>query len=228
MLVRTGHTEAAVDIARLAGLQPAGVICEIMNDDGGMARLPDLVGFAQLHGLKIGAISDLIAYRRRNERFVQRVLETPFESVYGGRFRLFVYRNTIDGAEHIVLMKGKVDADRPTMVRVHQVDPGADMLGHVESRQDYVPQALRTIAAHDGAGVAVFLRDPSPTWLTERYGAGPDPNAGVLRNVGVGSQILLDLGVREMILLTSNPAKLPALEGYGLKVVDRRPIPHED
>ena len=228
VLVRTGHTEAAVDIARLAGLQPAGVICEIMNDDGAMARLPDLVGFAQLHGLKIGAISDLIAYRRRTERFVERVLETPFDSVYGGRFRLMVYRNTIDNAEHIVLVNGKVDPDRPTMVRVHQVDPGADMLGHVESRRDYVPQALRTIAAHDGAGVAVFLRDPSPTWLADRYGGVQDHSANVLRNVGVGSQILLDLGVREMILLSSNPAKLPALEGYGLKIVDRRPIPHEE
>ena len=156
------------------------------------------------------------------------MLETPFDSVYGGRFRLLVYRNTIDHAEHIVLMKGKIDSNEPTMVRVHQVDPAADMLGHVESRRDYVPQALRTIAAHDGAGVALFLRDPSPTWLADRYGAGQDLSAGVLRNVGVGSQILLDLGVREMILLTSNPARLPALEGYGLKVVDRRPIPHEE
>ncbi len=228
VLVRTGHTEAAVDISRLAGLQPAGVICEIMNDDGTMARLPDLIAFSQLHGLKIGAISDLIAYRRRTERFVERMLETPFESVYGGKFRLYIYRNTIDQAEHIVLAKGKIDPDKPTLVRVHQVDPAADMLGHVESRRDYVPQALRTIADYDGAGVALFLRDPSSTWLTDRYGGGHDSTAAVLRDVGVGSQILLDLGVREMILLSSTQARLPALEGYGLKIVDRRPIPHEE
>ena len=228
VLVRTGHTEAAVDISRMAGLQPAGVICEIMNDDGTMARLPDLIAFAQLHGLKIGAISDLIAYRRRTERNVERMLETPFESVYGGRFRLYIYRNTIDQAEHIVLAKGRIDPDKPTLVRVHQVDPAADMLGHVESRRDYVPQALRTIAAYDGAGVALFLRDPSSTWLSERYGGGVDGHAAVLRDVGVGSQILLDLGVREMIMLSSTQARLPALEGYGLKIVDRRPIPHEE
>ena len=199
-----------------------------MNDDGTMARLPDLIGFAQLHGLKIGAISDLIAYRRRTERYVERVLETTFDSVYGGRFRLFIYRNTIDRAEHMILVKGKVIADKPTMVRVHQVDPVADILGHVDSRQDYIRQALRTIAAHDGAGVALFLRDPNPTWMSDRYSGDHDHASAVLRDVGVGSQILLDLGVREMILLTSTQARLPALEGYGLKIVDRRPIPHEE
>jgi 3,4-dihydroxy 2-butanone 4-phosphate synthase/GTP cyclohydrolase II len=230
VLVRTGHTEAAVDIARLAGLQPAGVICEIMNDDGSMARLPDLVSFAQLHGLKIGAIADLIAYRRRTERYVERVLDQPFDSVYGGHFRLYIYRNLIDGSEHMVLVRGKVDPHRPTMVRVHLVDPAADMLGHMESRRDYVPQALRTIAAHDGPGVAVFLRDPTPTWLTDRYGVASEqiPGERALREYGVGAQILLDLGVRDMILLTSTQAKLPGLEGYGLRIVERRPIPHEE
>jgi 3,4-dihydroxy 2-butanone 4-phosphate synthase/GTP cyclohydrolase II len=227
VLVRTGHTEAAVDIARLAGLQPAGVICEIMNDDGTMARLPDLVAFAQLHGLKIGAIADLIAYRRRTERFVERVLETPFESVHG-RFRLHVYRNTIDRAEHLALVKGKIDPDKPTMVRVHQIDPAADVLGHVEARRDYVPLALQMIGGYEGAGVALFLRDPSPTFMSDRFSGGHDYNAAVLRDVGVGAQILLDLGVREMILLTSTRARLPALEGYGLKIVDRRPMHRED
>ena len=228
VLVRTGHTEAAVDIARLAGLQPAGVICEVMNDDGTMARLPDLIAFAQLHGLKIGAISDLIAYRRRTERHVERVLETPFESVYGGPFRLYIYRNIIDRAEHLVLVKGRIDPDAPTMVRVHQIDPAADVLGHVDYRRDYVPQALRTISDFDGAGVALFLRDPSPTFMSDRFSDGHDQESAVLRNVGVGSQILLDLGVREMILLSSSRARLPALEGYGLKIVERRPIPHEE
>jgi 3,4-dihydroxy 2-butanone 4-phosphate synthase/GTP cyclohydrolase II len=228
VLVRTGHTEAAVDIARLAGLQPAGVICEVMNDDGTMARLADLIAFAQLHGLKIGAISDLIAYRRRTERFVERILETPFESAYGGTFRLYIYRNTIDRAEHLALVRGRIDPERATMVRVHQIDPAADVLGHIDSRRDYVPQALRTIAGFDGAGVALFLRDPSPTFMSDRFAGGHDHAAAVQRDVGVGAQILLDLGVREMILLTSTPARYPALEGYGLKVVDRRPIPHEE
>ena len=230
VLVRTGHTEAAVDIARLAGLQPAGVICEIMNDDGSMARLPDLVAFAQLHGLKIGAIADLIAYRRRTERYVERVLDQPFDSVYGGKFRLYVYRNLIDASEHMVLVRGKVDPNKPAMVRVHLVDPAADMLGHVESRRDYVPQALRTLAGHDGPGVAVFLRDPSPSWLSDRYGGVHEQAGGdrALREYGVGAQILLDLGVRDMILLTSTPAKLPGLEGYGLRIIERRPIPHEE
>ncbi|MBQ1541071.1 3,4-dihydroxy-2-butanone-4-phosphate synthase [Caulobacter sp. CCUG 60055] len=227
VLVRAGHTEAAVDISRLAGLQPAGVICEVMNDDGTMARLPDLVAFAQLHGLKIGTIADLIAYRRRTERQVERVLETPFESAYGGHFRMLVYRNTLDRTEHVALVKGKVDAGRPTLVRMHQVDFAADMLGHVEARRDYIPQALRTLSAHDGAGVAVFIRDPNPAWLSERYG-GMESHAvrtNALRDYGVGAQILLDLGVRDMVLLTSSQAKLAALEGYGLKIVERRPIP---
>jgi 3,4-dihydroxy 2-butanone 4-phosphate synthase/GTP cyclohydrolase II len=198
-----------------------------MNDDGTMARLPDLIAFAQRHGMKIGAIADLIAYRRRTERYVERVLDTPFESVYG-QFRLYIYRNTLDRAEHMVLVKGKVDPDKPTLVRVHHVDPGADMLGHIEGRRDYVPLALKAITQYEGAGVALFLRDPNPNWLSDRYGGAHDQGEAVLRNVGVGSQILLDLGVREMILLTSTRARLPALEGYGLKIVDRRPMHRED
>jgi len=225
VLVRAGHTEAAVDISRMAGLQPAGVICEIMNDDGSMARLPDLVAFAQLHGLKIGTIADLIAYRRRTERQVERVLDTHFESVYGGPFRMLVFRHTIDRSEHIALVKGKIDPTAPTMVRMHRVDFAADMLGHDEARRDYVPAALKAISEHDGAGVAVFIRDPSPTWLSERYGGtGLDPAPNALRDYGVGAQILLDLGVRDMILLSSSPVRLAAAEGYGLQIVERRPL----
>ena len=209
----------------MAGLQPAGVICEIMNDDGSMARLPDLVAFAQLHGLKIGTIADLIAYRRRTERQVERVLDTHFESVYGGPFRMLVFRHTIDRSEHIALVKGKIDPTAPTMVRMHRVDFAADMLGHDEARRDYVPAALKAISEHDGAGVAVFIRDPSPTWLSERYGGtGLDPAPNALRDYGVGAQILLDLGVRDMILLSSSPVRLAAAEGYGLQIVERRPL----
>jgi len=229
VLVRAGHTEAAVDISRMAGLNAAGVICEIMNDDGTMARLPDLVAFAQLHGMKIGAIADLIAYRRRTERQVDRVLERPFDSAYGGHFRMYVYRHTIDGTEHVVLVKGRIDPDTPTLVRMHRVDMAADMLGHVEARRDYVPGALKQIGAHDGAGVAVFLRDPNPAWLSERYSEGPigaSPEHA-LRDYGVGAQILLDLGVREMILLTTREVRPAALDGYSLKIVGWRPVTGE-
>jgi 3,4-dihydroxy 2-butanone 4-phosphate synthase/GTP cyclohydrolase II len=222
VLVRAGHTEAAVDISRMAGLNPAGVICEIMKDDGSMARLPDLVAFAQLHGLKIGTIADLIAYRRRTERQVERVLETPFESTYGGRFRMIIYRNSIDQTEHVVLTKGKVDPDKPTLVRMHRVDMALDMLGAMESRREYVPKALKALAEFDGAGVAVFIRDSNPHWLSERYGQPQaDHTENVLRDYGIGAQILLDLGVRDMLLLTSSQTVLPASTGYGLKIVGR-------
>jgi 3,4-dihydroxy 2-butanone 4-phosphate synthase/GTP cyclohydrolase II len=224
VLVRAGHTEAAVDISRLAGLYPAGVICEIMNDDGSMARLPDLIAFAQTHGLKVGTIADLIAYRRRTERQVDRVLEQPFESVYGGPFRVMVYRNKIDGAEHVVLAKGKIEADKPVLVRMHQVDFATDLLGHVEARQAYVPLSLKAISEYDGAGVAVFLRDPDPRWLSDRF-SGVDKHAAAdkaLRDYGVGAQILYDLGVRQMIALSSTQPRPAALEGYGLSIVGWR------
>ena len=230
VLVRTGHTEAAVDISRMAGLTPAGVICEVMNDDGSMARMPDLVAFAQLHGLKIGTIADLIAYRRRTERYVERVMDTPFDSVHGGPFRLMLYRNTIEGAEHIALVKGKVEAGKPTLVRMHQVDFAADILGHVEARQDYVPQALKAISDHDGAGVTVFLRDPDLHGLAERLSGVPRPQAAdrSLKNYGVGAQILLDLGVRDMIVMSSTRPNPTALEGYGLRIVGWRDMDGED
>jgi 3,4-dihydroxy 2-butanone 4-phosphate synthase/GTP cyclohydrolase II len=222
VLVRPGQTEASVDMARIAGLYPAGVICEIMKDDGSMARLPDLVAFAQLHGLKIGAIADLIAYRRRTERQIERVLETPFDSTYGGRFRMVIYRNVLDGTEHVVLTKGKIAADKPTLVRMHRVDMAADMLGHVEARRDYVPKALQAIESYDGAGVAVFIRDSNPAWLSERYGQPElSQTANVLRDYGVGAQILIDLGVRDMLLLTSSKTVLPGSGGYGLQILGR-------
>jgi 3,4-dihydroxy 2-butanone 4-phosphate synthase / GTP cyclohydrolase II len=227
VLVRAGHTEAAVDIARMAGLNPAGVICEIMRDDGSMARLPDLVAFAQLHGLKIGTIADLIAYRRRTERQVERVLETPFDSAYGGRFRMVIYRNILDRTEHVVLTKGKIEAERPTLVRMHRVDFAADMLGHVEERRDYLPRALKAISEYDGAGVAVFIRDSNPAWLSERYGQSQseaDRGASILRDYGIGAQILLDLGVRDMVLLSNSSTRLPGSGGYGLKIVGQRAL----
>jgi 3,4-dihydroxy 2-butanone 4-phosphate synthase/GTP cyclohydrolase II len=225
VLVRAGHTEAAVDISRMAGLNPAGVICEIMKDDGSMARLPDLVAFAQLHGLKIGTIADLIAYRRRTERQVERVLERPFDSAYGGRFRMVIYRNVLDQTEHVVLTKGRIDPEKATLVRMHRVDLAADMLGAEETRRDYVPKALKALADYEGAGVAVFIRDSNPHWLSERYGQGPEnPSENILRDYGIGAQILLDLGVRDMRLLSSSSTVLPGSGGYGLKIVGRQPL----
>jgi 3,4-dihydroxy 2-butanone 4-phosphate synthase/GTP cyclohydrolase II len=230
VLVRTGHTEAAVDISRMAGLTPAGVICEIMNDDGTMARMPDLIAFAQLHGLKIGAIADLIAYRRRTERLVERVMDTPFETVHGGPFRLMLYRNVIEGVEHVALVNGKIEPGKPTLVRMHQVDFAADLLGHIEARQAYIPKALRAISQYDGAGVTVFLRDPELRGLAERLAGGDKPTAvdRSIRNYGVGAQILKDLGVRDMIVLSSTRPNPAALEGYGLRIVGWRDMDGED
>ncbi|ANF54239.1 3,4-dihydroxy-2-butanone-4-phosphate synthase [Brevundimonas naejangsanensis] len=230
VLVRTGHTEAAVDISRMAGLIPAGVICEIIKDDGEMARMPDLIAFAQLHGLKIGTIADLIAYRRRTERFVERVMETPFQSVHGGEFKLILYRNTIEGAEHVALVRGDIDPARPTVVRMHQIDFAADLLGHVEARQDYIPKAMQALAAHDGPGVVVFLRDPDLHGLAERLGGVAKPAAAdrSLKAYGVGAQILLDLGVKDMIVMSSTRPNPTALEGYGLRIVGWRDMDGED
>ncbi len=203
-----------------------------MNDDGSMSRLPDLIKFAQRHGLKIGTrIADLIAYRRRTERFVERVVDEPFDSAYGGQFPLGdLSQHALDGGEHAALVKGRPDAGEPTLVRMHTVDFFADMLGHQETRRTYVPAALRTIAAHDGPGVAVFLRDPSPHVLSERIGHGHVEYMGrrALREYGVGAQILLDLGVQDMILMSSMTTTPAALDGYGLKIVGRVPVHGED
>jgi 3,4-dihydroxy 2-butanone 4-phosphate synthase/GTP cyclohydrolase II len=226
VLVRAGHTEAAVDISRLAGLNPSGVICEIMNDDGTMARLPDLVEFAQLHGLKIATIADLISYRRRNERTVERSLDSPFHSKWGGDWRMILYVNTVDYAEHIALVKGDIVPDRPVMVRVHAVNVLDDVLGDQGSgKAGELHYAMEMISAH-GAGAVVLVREPRPTSLSERIRAqleGRQP-APELRDYGVGAQILLDLGVHEMILLSNTRRCIVGLDGYGLKVVEQRPI----
>ncbi|ACT59068.1 3,4-dihydroxy-2-butanone-4-phosphate synthase [Hirschia baltica] len=222
VLVRAGHTEAAVDISRLAGLYPAGVICEIMNDDGSMARLPELVSFAQLHGLKVGTIADLIAYRRREDRFLERKIETDFQSAYGGEFKLIVFKNTIDDTEHVALVKGRISGDEPTLVRVHRVDFLTDVLGQAGGREDMVKKAIKTLGDSDESGVAVFVRMGTKADLVTRLGGvddgKPDPSAP-LREYGIGAQILKDLGVRKMILISNHgPSSLPGLDGYGLSV----------
>ena len=227
-LVRTGHTEAAVDIARLAGLNPSGVICEIMNDDGTMARRDDLIAFAQFHGLKIATIADLIAYRRRHDRIVERKLETEFESDHGGAFRMIIYVNKVAYAEHIALVKGDVSTREPVLVRMHAVNVLDDVLGSKARGRGGVLQAALDIIARAGRGVAVLIREPTPTALSDRVRRlmqHETERVPELRDYGIGAQILLDLGVREMILLSNTTRTIVGLEGYGLSVVERRAIP---
>ena len=229
VLVRTGHTEAAVDIARMAGLNPSAVICEIMNDDGSMARLPDLIAFAQLHGLKIGTIEDLISYRRRTEKLVERILEEPFDSRTGGEFRLIIYANTVAYAEHIALVKGDVSTPGPVLVRMHSVNILDDVLGDRASSRSRDLHASMEAIGREGRGVVVLIREGYPTFLSDKLKArqeGIEPDGGhELRDYGIGAQILRDLGVSEMVILSNNPMTVVGLEGYDLKIVSRRQIP---
>ncbi|MBV8976408.1 MAG: 3,4-dihydroxy-2-butanone-4-phosphate synthase [Alphaproteobacteria bacterium] len=225
-LVRAGHTEAAVDIARLAGLTPAGVICEIMNDDGTMARLPDLVTFAQHHNLKIGTIADLIAYRRKYDHFVKRTIETPFASHNGGEWKMVVYVNTLEYAEHIALVKGDIATPEPVLVRMHAINIFSDMLAWQPYEPDILGESMR-IVAKEGRGVVVLLRQTRPTFVSDVVlrRTQDDIDRRRVKEYGVGAQILLDLGVKEMILLTDTPEKkIVALDGYGLEIVGTHPI----
>ncbi len=236
VLVRAGHTEAAVDIARMAGLRPAGVICEIMSDDGTMMRLPELVRFAQFHGLKIGTIADLIAYRRTRESLVERRHETRFSSTDAGDWRLVLYANTLQYAEHVALVKGDVDPDTVIPVRMHALSVLDDVLGDAASGRAGELQRAMAMIDRIGHGVVVVLREPRPDLVSARLGApglgpadtpAPDSGDGVqpLRDYGVGAQILLDLGVRRMELLSNTEKAIVGLDGYGLAVEGRRPIP---
>ncbi len=227
VLVRAGHTEAAVDIARLSGLNPSGVICEIMNDDGSMARRNDLIRFAQFHNLKIGTIADLIAYRRRYDRIIARALETEFDSRYGGRFKMIVYVNTVAYAEHIALVKGEVGGEEPVLVRMHALNVLDDVLGDRTSGKGGELQAAMRMIAEAGRGVVVLIREPLPTSLSDRVRqriGRPKDGPAPLRDYGVGAQILSDLGIQKMILLSNTQRTIVGLEGHGLAVVGRRPI----
>ncbi|GGB59176.1 3,4-dihydroxy-2-butanone-4-phosphate synthase [Henriciella pelagia] len=221
-LVRAGHTEAAVDISRMAGLFPAGVICEIMNDDGTMARLPELVSFAQLHGLKIGTIADLIAWRRKNDRYLERRVEAPLHSEYGEGFKTVVFRNAIDNIEHIAVVHGEIRADEEVLVRVHRTDVLTDILGQKGPRSNLVERAMKIIAQSEKAGVVVFVNTMRPNSIAARLGlkAGDsDDKTLPLREYGVGAQILRELGVRKMVFLSdTKPTRVAALEGYGLSI----------
>ncbi len=225
VLVRAGHTEAAADIARLAGLYPAGVVCEIMNDDGTMARMPDLVKFAQHHGLKVGTIADLIAYRRKYDHLVKRSAEGEFESRNGGKFRLYVYVNTIDGSEYLALAKGDISGPAPVLVRMHALNVLFDVLASAKASDDIMAQAMSKIG-EAGRGVVVLLRMRSQPSLSDAVSKKPPAHSDEpLKEYGIGAQILLDLGIRNMILLTNTPERrVVALEGYGLKIVETRPL----
>ena len=235
VLVRAGHTEASVDLARLAGLYPAAVICEIMNEDGTMARMPDLVSFAQRHGLKIGTIEDLIAFRLRHDRIVKPVARRQVDSAFGGSFDLYVYETTVEPVEHLALVKGDLSKPGPVLVRVHAVNMLSDMLGIGASAEvggsSLIAQSMQAIA-EEGRGVLVLIRDLRPksvsTWIGDQSALAPKTVEGQERRlveIGVGSQILRDLGVREMVLLTNSPASVyVGLEGYGLKIVEQRRI----
>jgi 3,4-dihydroxy 2-butanone 4-phosphate synthase / GTP cyclohydrolase II len=225
-LVRAGHTEASVDIARKAGLTPAAVICEIMNDDGTMARLPDLVAFAQHHNLKLGTIADLIAHRRLTERLVRKVEEGTYSHPAGGDWRAVVYANTVEYQEHLVLIKGEVSGSDPIMVRMHAIDLLDDMTG--SPHWIAVHNAMYMIGKA-GRGVVVMIREHRPTALAERVrllaASTPRPQRE-LRDYGIGAQILLDLGVKNMVLLTNRRRTVIGLEGYGLNIVEQRSIPN--
>lgn len=229
-LVRTGHTEGSVDLVRLAGHAPAAVICEIMNDDGTMARLPDLIAFAQHHNLRIGTIADLIAYRRRYDHPIKRQHENEIDSDYGGKFRLYVYVNELDGAEHIALVKGDLTSPEPVLVRMHAVNLFDDLLGASLGRQDLLRQAMREIS-DEGRGVLVLIRDTKDTTVAEMGRRQQDKSikdSAMLKEYGVGAQILVDLGVHNMTLLSRSEAQKPVgLEGYGLEIIGRRDIPRE-
>ena len=226
VLVRAGHTEAAVDVARLAGLIPAGVICEIMNDDGSMARMPDLIKFAQLHGLKIATIADLIEYRRRKERLVRLEAEALFQSKVGGDWQMKVYVDAISGVEHVALVKGNIAGEAPVMVRMHHVNLLPDILADAQSERSGELHAAMQMVSDFGRGALVLFREKHPGQLVDRIRAKARGEEHTTRLVdyGVGAQILVDLGVKNMILLTNTSKVVVGLEVYGLHITEQRPI----
>lgn len=225
VLVRAGHTEASVDIARLADLNPSAVICEIMNDDGTMARLPDLVAFAKEHRLKVATIRDLIAYRLKYDRIVERVAEAPFQRRSGHEWRMVVHRASADQRETVSLVKGHISEDQPVPVRMHALNPFEDLLDQDNSRSGQLNRALDCIE-NEGAGVVVLLPGQMAVRPSLLLNNEPRQSAdAALRDYGVGAQVLRDLGVRHMILYSNTASHVVGLDGYGLDIVEQRPIP---
>ncbi|AXB76003.1 3,4-dihydroxy-2-butanone-4-phosphate synthase [Novosphingobium sp. P6W] len=227
VLVRAGHTEAAVDVARLAGLNPSGVICEIMNDDGTMSRLDDLVAFSQLHGLKVGTIRDLIAYRRRHDNLVEKTAEVRFVSRWGGEWKAITYRNRATDTEQIALVKGPIDPDRPTLVRMHVISTLADIFAGENAGAGVLQRAMETIA-QEGSGVVIAINrarnDRFTMALKAQAGTLSPADMDELRDYGVGAMILSDLGIEKMTLLTNTHRTPVALAGYGLSIEGERAV----
>jgi 3,4-dihydroxy 2-butanone 4-phosphate synthase/GTP cyclohydrolase II len=226
VLVRAGHTEAAVDVARLAGLIPSAVICEVMRDDGSMARLDDLTDFARAHGFKIGTIRDLIAYRLKKDHLVERTASVVFKAKSGAEWQAQVFRDKASGEEQLALVHGTLDSDRPVLVRMHSLDLFADVLGEAGPRSGVLQGAMRMIEK-EGFGVVVALHAAAPGSLSRSIdlrAGNPVEGGDAVRGYGIGAQILAALGIHDMILLSNTRHSPVALAGYGLAIVDERPI----
>ena len=222
VLVRAGHTEAACDVSRLAGRNPSGVICEIMNPDGTMARLPDLVGFAWTHGLKIGTISDLISYRRRFDNLVVETDRMNVTSEHGGDWTMRVFTDQIHGIEHVVLTKGDITTPEPVLMRTHALDVSSDILGLGPKPAGELPQAMRIIAK-EGRGAVCLLRQPRKALVTQE-----DDGPRTIKRIGLGAQILSKMGLNDLILLTDAPAtRYVGLDAYVLRIIGTRPLMKE-
>ncbi len=221
VLIRAGHTEAAVDISRLAGLNPSGVICEIMKPNGDMARLPDLVQFAADHGLKIGTISDLIAYRHQHDNLLRQREERMVTSAFGGEWKMRIFEDQITGTDHVMLSKGDIATPEPVLVRTHALNALEDVLGLGPGPADELPRAMQIIA-DEGRGAVLLFREPHPKL---RLDADEDEGPRTIKRTGVGAQIMSSMGLRDLILLTDSPqTKYLGLEAYNLSIVGTRPI----
>ena len=221
-LIRAGHTEAVIDIAKLAKSNPSGVICEIMNDNGEMARLPDLIKFAKQHNIKIASISDLISYRRKNETIIKRLSESILESKFGGDWRIIIYKNIIDNSEHMALVKGIIDSNKTILVRVHALDLLSDVLGDQSSNRNgsELSLAMDTISKNKN-GIIILIRDSSSESLSKKVSEIINKNSfhnDSVRDIGVGAQILLDLGVKNMTVLYNTSTTAIGLDGFGLTI----------